>query len=205
MVINVIPPHFTHPASSATGLRQMRDETKYMPNTVRTRPLSEGLDTATVRLFVEASADPLIVDATYLPPGLSSGDVVAWASRQARYAWVLYLDDEPVGFYKLTPPLSTCGIEVPDRTLEREVWLTAPARGRGVIRVATELLCAQLIGEGVENIAAVVWESNTAAISGARNAGFKALGRGWWEQPGYEGGWCEVWILGLKAVTASCQ
>ena len=175
-----------------------------MSNTnVSVKLLCDALYVTTVELIVKASADPLIVDATYLPADLDSKTVFDWASSQKPYAWVLYLGEDPVGFYGLTPASSTCGIDVPDRSLERDVWLKDSARGQGVVRAATGIVSAQLIAEGWRHITAVIWESNTAALSGVRNAGFKSLGRGWWEKPGYDGGWCEVWILNLQDAQAS--
>jgi len=128
-----------------------------MSNTnVRIKLLSDALDVTTVELIVKASADPLIVDATYLPAGLNNKTVFEWASSQKPYAWVLYLGEEPVGFYGLTRAVSTCGIDIPDRSLERDVWLTDSARGQGIVRAATEILREQLVAEGWRYITAVI-------------------------------------------------
>lgn len=181
------------------GWSPLRDDANRMRSeSVRVVPVSGTLSAAETELLVTASTDEQLLDATYLPPNLDERGAVAWASSEAGRGWFMYLEGDPVGFYGVGPLRSACGLDIPSAAVEREVWLTRPARGQGVVRAATELLRARLLERGVEHIVSVMAASNAAAIAGVKNGGFKQLGHGWWEYPEYDRYWCEVWILDLR-------
>jgi RimJ/RimL family protein N-acetyltransferase len=165
---------------------------------VRVVPVSGALSAAETELLVTASTDETLLDATYLPSDLDERGAVAWASSEAGRGWFMYLEGNPVGFYGVGPLRSSCGLDIPSAAVEREVWLTPAARGQGVVRAATELLRERLLERGVEYIVSVIAASNSAAIAGVKNGGFKQLGHGWWEHAEYGRYWCEVWILNLR-------
>jgi hypothetical protein len=86
----VVKSKTTSQSSSADTGRWVSADARHMSSTnVRIKLLSDAIDVTTVELIVKASADPLIVDATYLPAGLDEKTVFEWASSQKPYAWVL--------------------------------------------------------------------------------------------------------------------
>jgi hypothetical protein len=80
-----------------------------------TRELADNV----ISMLIEASFDSRLVDATYLPEKMSAEEAREWASERAGRAYVMFLDDVPVGWYETGPTHSTCGFETPEGTLER--------------------------------------------------------------------------------------
>lgn len=151
-------------------------------------------------MLVAASQDPYICAMTYHPAGLTVKAAREWVKTLGDLAWMVNLDDRPVGFYRTGPVLSTCGLKLPPGTFESEAWLLPDARGKGLIPAVTELVKPKLVAAGVKHIIAPVWETNTASNKSVKGAGFKWIGRGMWEHPDYEfSGICEMWILSLAS------
>ena len=149
-------------------------------------------------MIMAASSDLTLCDATYLPAGLNLLDAEDWLATRGPMAWVLMCNGAPCGWYELGPLKGSIGLELPDGTLEREVWLLPAWRGQGVVREATALLTPPMQLAGVRHVLGVAWESNVAAIKGMKRAGFARLGRVWWEHTDYEPGWCDAWMLNVS-------
>lgn len=149
------------------------------------------------RFLALASSDEALCDATYLPPGMQNTEALTWARGRFGQAWVLRLDSTPVGWFEVGPLHSACGFQLPERTLEREVWLLPEFRGRRLVQVAMTILGGSLRAAGATHLVGVTWESNMSAVRGMANAGFTRLGRGWWEYDDEPPGWCEVWLFDL--------
>ena len=150
---------------------------------------------AVVRMVIEASVDAELCAATYLPANMSSSDVEEWLERRGPLAWVITEGGEPCGFCELGELRGWIGLELPIGTFEREVWLHADHRGKGVARRATACLLSEFAAAGVEHVLGVAWEENQAAIRGMRESGFERLGRVWWDGAELGAGWCEAWVL----------
>jgi hypothetical protein len=54
-------------------------------------------------MLCEASRDPDLVDATYLPAALDLDGARQWVADRTGDAWALLLDGEPVGWYEIGP------------------------------------------------------------------------------------------------------
>jgi hypothetical protein len=152
---------------------------------------------AVLAMVVSASADVELCEATYLPEGMDEFAARAWLGACPSMSWVVWCDGVPCGFLGLDALRGSIGVAVPAATLEREVWLLQPWRGRGVIRAANELILPVAAQRGVRAILGVAWEGNRSAVRGMERAGFSTLGRVWWELDGYDPGWCEAWVLRL--------
>jgi len=159
-----------------------------------TRELADNV----ISMLIEASFDSRLVDATYLPEKMSAEEAREWAYERAGRAYVMFLDDVPVGWYETGPIHSTCGFETPEGTLEREVWLVGAARGMRLINKTTELLRHDFLESGVTHLLGVTWDSNVSAKQALLNSGATRLGLGLWEHASYTSGWCEVWLIELR-------
>jgi hypothetical protein len=154
-------------------------------------------DAAVLAMVVSASADSELCEATYLPAGMDEVSAREWLEACPSMSWVVWCDGEPCGFLGLDALRGSIGVVLPAATLEREVWLLHPWRGRGVIRAANDLVLPVVVQRGVRAILGVAWEENRAAVRGMERAGFFSLGRVWWDLEGCDPGWCEAWVLRL--------
>jgi hypothetical protein len=177
---------------------RMDHETLTPSGLLRVSSVNDEPSDDVIGVLIEASFDSQLVDATYLPEEMSAEEAREYASERAGRAWVMFLDDVPVGWYEIGPIHSTCGFETPEGTLEREVWLLSAARGMRLINKTTELLRLDFLKSGVTHLLGVTWDSNVSAKQGLLNSGATRLGLGLWEYPGYTSGWCEVWLIDLR-------
>jgi hypothetical protein len=165
---------------------------------LRVSGVNDELPDDVIGVLIEASFDSQLIDATYLPEEMSAEEAREYASERAGRAYIVFIDDVPVGWYEIGPIHSACGFKTPAGTFEREVWLLSAARGMRLINKTTELLRHDFLKSGITHLLDVTWDSNLPAKRGLLNSGATRLGVGLWEYPGYTSGWCEVWLTDLR-------
>ncbi len=86
-------------------------------------------DDAVLSMIVEASGDPGICSATYLPAGMDAAAASAWLVSLPGPAWVLLEDRVPVGWWSISSVSDDCGVPLPAGTYEFETGLLPEFRG----------------------------------------------------------------------------
>lgn len=165
---------------------------------VSVTPVADVLHRGDVLAMVlRASGDAELCDATYLPAGMGAADAQRWLAACEDLTWVVWCGGVPCGFLGVGALHGSIGVELGEGVLEREVWLEAQWRGRGVIRAAMQCVIPVLRAHGVRAVLGVAWEENSSAVRAMANGGFTRVGRVWWEQGDSEPGWCEAWVFAL--------
>lgn len=153
-------------------------------------------DRAVITMLVDASNDPALCDATYLPAKMGKSEAAQWLEERQGRGFVIYLDHQPVGWLETAAVKDDCGFALPERTVELEIWLLPHARGKRLYQVSLLALAERLLAQGVEYILSVAWITNHSSIQAMHRAGFTRLGDGWWGDQ-TTGGMCTVGLLRL--------
>jgi GNAT superfamily N-acetyltransferase len=131
--------------------------------------LSQDLWDDELALLVAASADPVIVRETYLPPDMTPGEAKRWFFG-LKWGFFVMVDGKPAGMIMLHPKAAKRG------TVEAETWLLEEYRGRGISRQGY-LLIMDEAAKWFDRMVGWVWETNTASLRMLTVTGFAPTGR----------------------------
>ena len=123
-------------------------------------------------------ADPDVTRYTYLEPGFSEGDARRWVAT-SRASWDSGLARVAVTDATTPDPLGVVGFEVDWRRSSAEgfYWLSAAARGRGLMTRALRLLTGWAFDAvGVERLYLIIEPVNEASKAVAARAGYRFEG-----------------------------
>lgn len=149
-------------------------------------------------MLIAASNDPALCQATYLSEGLDAFTAERWANDRRTRSWVVYQDDRPVGWVEVDVVRDSCGLVIPERSRELEIWLLPHVRGLRIFQRALFALREDLVAQGVSHLVGIAWVSNHASIKAMRRSGFEILGDAWWGSTS-TGGMCTVGVLRISA------
>lgn len=150
-------------------------------------------------MVADSSRDTALCDATYLPANMDYEKSVEYLRSLPPPSWAVLHDGSPCGLYLLRELSSGVKLDLPANCYEREVWLLPEYRGRSVVNTLTASMVQDMSAMGVDCVLALVWSSNSSAKSMHRRSGFTSQGPVWWEEPGFDPGWCEAYVLHLTA------
>ncbi len=145
-------------------------------------------------MLVEGSFDAEVLVKNYLPQRMDR-------ARAERYlaeadGVVLRLGSRPVGVaVALHEPSPGEGVEIPEGSVELDMWLLAPFRGQGMRWFP---LIKDWMAERFDHLVGVTWADNHTAVALLRWSGWRHLGASLWRCEGCEGR-CEVFLYDLRA------